>query len=458
MDIPGARVGGSLTHGTTNMTWLSSLATGLVMAVVGAIALGMLADRWTAWFHVSSFEGGAGYYVIFHGLFGAIGGFILGVICSRFAVQGAESNFLRGLLLSVGWMAGVLAVLAAGSYLLADFPPRLNGRNLVVEVEVRTPRMHPLLERSGLTPVVWVSSAASKASAQRAVKPGEARQAGDRWVAPATVPLRTSSYEKHLWVSWTNGCSMYFPFAVPGKPTERDFEWSEWREAKQRSLDGDWAQAGVDAGFEARYRVQYEPPPAPEPTASEVEADEEADETAALAAVPADAPLRAWLPFTRPGIAPARQQEALARIAARPQLAAEVEAMALGDHAEEAAEVLRLVVTLPPSTNDWRGAVAAAGRDLARRLEEVVRVPAEEDPAYERAAEISIRFSGWMQAARSLREQAGADFSAELRPILVTARQRPDSHALRQDVVRVASFYLHEWTGEAPLPSDPPPR
>mgnify|MGYP001332570045 CR=1 FL=1 len=42
--------------------------------------------------------------------------------------------------------------------------------------------------------------------------------------------------------------------------------------------------------------------------------------------------------------------------------------------------------------------------------------------------------------------------------MLELARQRPDSIALRQDVVRVASYYLKEWAGVAPLATDPLPR
>lgn len=63
-----------------------------------------------------------------------------------------------------------------------------------------------------------------------------------------------------------------------------------------------------------------------------------------------------------------------------------------------------------------------------------------------------------MVAVRALRAQASGDFTPELKEILELARVRSESHALRADVVRVASFYLHEWTGLAPLATDPAPR
>jgi len=44
------------------------------------------------------------------------------------------------------------------------------------------------------------------------------------------------------------------------------------------------------------------------------------------------------------------------------------------------------------------------------------------------------------------------------RPILELPRLRRDSHVMQVDVCRVASFYMHEWAGVAPIPGDPKPR
>ena len=70
----------------------------------------------------------------------------------------------------------------------------------------------------------------------------------------------------------------------------------------------------------------------------------------------------------------------------------------------------------------------------------------------------SMRFSAWMAAVQFLRENADGNFTAELRQILELSRARSDSIAMRQDVCRVASYYLHQWAGVDPLPTDPNPR
>ena len=70
----------------------------------------------------------------------------------------------------------------------------------------------------------------------------------------------------------------------------------------------------------------------------------------------------------------------------------------------------------------------------------------------------ATRFYGWISAARAVREKCDADLTPELKTILELSRVRPESHCMRQDICRVASFYLHEWAGIAPLPTDPKPK
>ena len=81
----------------------------------------------------------------------------------------------------------------------------------------------------------------------------------------------------------------------------------------------------------------------------------------------------------------------------------------------------------------------------------------EQDPGYEGAAAVAIQFSAWMVAARAMQGKDGVDLTPELRIILELARVRHRSYVMRQDVVRVASYYLQQWAGLAPLPTNPKP-
>jgi hypothetical protein len=131
--------------------------------------------------------------------------------------------------------------------------------------------------------------------------------------------------------------------------------------------------------------------------------------------------------------------------------------MLAGDN-REAGEAMRLVGELPSPDPALVPAVRAAGRDVIERMKKCNASPVEQDPTFEGAADVSVRFSSWMTAARVLREKAGADFVPELAEILDLSRVRTDSHCMQQDVRRVASYYMKEWAGVEPLPGDPPPR
>ena len=97
------------------------------------------------------------------------------------------------------------------------------------------------------------------------------------------------------------------------------------------------------------------------------------------------------------------------------------------------------------------------GHQIAAAIRAVNATTTEQDPGYERAAAVAIQFSAWMIAVRALQSKDGIDLTPELGTILELARVREDSYVMRQDVVRVASYYMQQWAGVAPLPTDPKP-
>lgn len=440
------------------MTWLISLGTALLMAVLGAFAMGVLADRWTVWFRVTSAEGAAGYFVLLYGLLGAVGGFLVGLLCARYAVQGDDARFLHGLGLGACWVLGVVGVLAVVSHTLADHPPKLEGKSLVLDVEIRMASGAPKPATDDLNSMVTLENGLGRTTSWTTVPWARAREGDGHWVLPFTLALRSSSAHRKLLIQWGTNDWLTASMPLRSKPTRADFEWSSWLPTERLDQPPPESASGGSGAVEVRYRVGLAAPKPTPPTQAEAAKAREEAMAAEWAQLPAEAGMKDRLPFTRHGVEAGLQQAALEAIRSHPKFDAEFAALLRYDDAEVAAEVLRLVPRMPGPAKLLIEPVAAAGRDVLRRLEGTIDTPEAADPSYEWAADISQRFSGWMAAAMHLRRQAGGDFSAELRPMLQVARKRPDSHALRQDVVRVASFYLREWTGEAPLPTDPPPR
>lgn len=220
----------------------------------------------------------------------------------------------------------------------------------------------------------------------------------------------------------------------------------------------------VLAGF--TYLLAPKPPPTPpvplQKGGDPVE-ERRVQEQAAFEAMPPDASISDWFRFTTEGSLPERRAAAMVRIEARPNYPKELTALLTGSDRRMAVEALQIVRFLPkPLHPEVKSGVAACGRHMAKLLQQVIAAPREQDPDFEMAGEISVRFQAWIGVVALLRapENGGAadDFIPELLEILQLSRQRSDIQTFNQDIRRVASFYAQKWAGIAPQPGDPPPK
>ena len=86
------------------MTWLATLATAVLGAVLGGAGTFGLAFLWVNWYRISAFEGGSGYFVVIMSLLGTVAGFVVGAITSRVVVAMKPDGawFWLGLLYATG--------------------------------------------------------------------------------------------------------------------------------------------------------------------------------------------------------------------------------------------------------------------------------------------------------------------------------------------------------------------
>src|SRR6185436_5837004 len=97
------------------MSWLTSIAIAILTAIVSAFASGFAANLAVSWYRIPSREGNSGFFVLFLGLAGLIGGFVLGLIVSRLTVAwsgGGGAGFVRGLGCTLGSVLAVVAIIA----------------------------------------------------------------------------------------------------------------------------------------------------------------------------------------------------------------------------------------------------------------------------------------------------------------------------------------------------------
>jgi len=433
----------------TTLSWIASILVGLCAAPLAAVIVGTAADSWAKWLHISSHEGGSAYFVVFVALLAVIVALIAGIAIARGWLL-STPHFLSALGTTVGAIGATALLITGIIWLAADLPPTIDGRPIEILAEVRFPpgsAIESAQNAQGYVTIVRVAAGESSGIGYFDVK--AVREMDGRIVLPVRMTLSTSTAKKLINVAFTDGPSMFFPMHFGSKPAPEDLEWSGWL------APGDTSGA---KGYELRYRAHVVPPPPPMPTAEQEAVDADAQQEAEMRALAPDAPLASWLLFTRYGTPQARIDAAIAAIRARPNYAAEMAHEMLEGEYDSSRDALRAVAHIHPPPAELAAGIAAVGKEIAGSL----RVLEKETPgseAYNKLVDgISTRFSAWMEATRPLQEAKVADFTPQLEEIIEPARRLDQSHVIRIDVVRVASFYLNQWAGIAPLPTDPPPR
>lgn len=439
------------------MTWLISLLAAVIPGVAGLLLAGVIANACVSWYSVSSREGASGFFVIFLAIGGGIAGLIVGFITARIISSHYGSGFLR----ETGAALGVVLIIAGVSALLcrrlADVPPEIDGQTLTLEVEFRFPNTH----QATLPPTAegeWQFTFASLAG-QTARKrdygtlhTNTARFENGQWIVPASVELFTERGQRSVSVARSDATSASgFLLPLPRRPGPEFLEWSDWIPRQQPN-----GQPWPADRMSCRFRVQKVPLPPPPKTQTELETEKAAELEAEFTAIPADSPVQAWFQYF--SYEQPHTQRALQLVSQRPRLVEELSALVVDENPEQAHAALNCIRLLPKPPRELIPAVQAAARLIAERIQKFNQTPKEQDPDFATAVDPATRFYGWLPAAENLRKQCGADLTPELKSILELSRVRPESHCMRSDICRVASYYLHQWAGIEPLPTDPKPK
>lgn len=438
------------------MAWMVSLSVSLISGIAGLLLGGIIANACVSWYGISSREGGSGYYVLLLAVAGGVLGSLVGLLAARGVAGYWGSGLGRELAAAFAAVLLLAAVVALGCRVLADVPPRFEGRELVLEVEFRFPAADakassPMAEGDWRFELSSLSGSVVRRKMQGVLNAAEARLDSGRWIVPGAVDLFTERGGRVVTLSRSDReGSGGFSLPLPRRPGRRFLDWSDWIPRQQP--DGQpWPADRMSCRFRVQPVSLLEPSPVEDPAAAEA-----ARREAEFVAIPADALVQQFFPYLaweQPQTARARE-----RITARPNLESELGALAVDADATVAGAALRCIADLPQPGPGYIRIVETAGHDLVRRMIEGNATTAEQDPAYHWAAAIMVRFGGWFAAAQALREKGGGNFVPELRAVLEQSRVRPESRAMRSDVCRVASYHLHEWAGVPPLATDPPPR
>ena len=431
------------------MTWLTSLALGVLSAIVagfGALGFGLL---YVQWFRVSSREGNSGYLVIFFTLIGAVMGLLLGVVLARVVAAGTQPSFLKGLGAVLGGTVGLLAIIVLVAWWLADLPTKWHGHPVVMHAEVRCPAGFTV--PSDAIAVDWyayLDTRTRRVTSRGDLRLAEAREESGRLVLPMTLELDTSVREKRLYVRFAAATELFMP-VFPSRPRQRHLVWSDWQDGGSTA-----GQPRLEPAlrFQFRFRLEEVLPEVialEEPTgpsADELQLQQTSAEQAEFDALTPDSPFESSLKWTSHTQVEERRIKAGAIIACRAELVTELSREILSPDAALADRALRALPFIKPLPPELAAAVNQVGDRVLASLDAFNATNPADDPRFQAAADASVAFSSWFPAHRALHDHAQVDGLPRLTAVLERAIVRSDSHVINSDIARVARHYVGEWT------------
>ena len=238
------------------MSWLGSLLTALVLAVGATLLGGFLASRAARWHRISSFEGKSGYFVVLMGLLAGVFGVVAGLLVARY---GGAGDGLPAFATAAAVVIGGLLLVAGLAWLLADRPPRLSGRSLVLDLEIRAPAGGAPLPADSTGFYAYLSAEGAGMSGATLHRDRQAQVAG-RWLLPATVAFETRRPRPYIALGGQRlgGATVFFHPELEPPIGDRLGQWGGWLTGAVAGSSG----SGDAAGFELRVRPRLaEPPP-----------------------------------------------------------------------------------------------------------------------------------------------------------------------------------------------------
>ena len=205
---------------------------------------------------MSNMEGGRGMFVVFVcAPLGILVGLVIGIISSILVRREGLAGFLVAQSWSLLIVCGVAGVLAGVPYLLSDKPPRIDGKRLELQFELRAPAIFKIPDQPDGYNIRVALYTDNRQSQYAFIDWNGITKDVEHATVPGHVPLLTHSKNRSFLASIGNEpvASQFIELRIPPVPRKDDETWSDWIFATQRA---DLSAVSEPERMALRYRVR----------------------------------------------------------------------------------------------------------------------------------------------------------------------------------------------------------
>ena len=242
----------------SRMKALRVIVISLLTAIAGAVLSVVASLYLTELYHVSDFEGERGMLIFFAlAPLGLIVGFIIGLVV---ALRSRGTGFGGGAKaqgIALGIAIGLAAIVSGILYLAADHPPKLDGKSLALEFELKIPPTLKLPPQAS-EQTLHASLYANGRDNRYALLDYDKIASRDNYVfVPGKASLLSQTFNRDLLVviEGEGGAGQFIKLKLRAKPRREDEAWSDWIMATERA---DLSPVPESERMAVRYRVQLE--------------------------------------------------------------------------------------------------------------------------------------------------------------------------------------------------------
>jgi hypothetical protein len=188
---------------------------------------------------------------------GLIVGFTIGLVVGLRSRGAGFGGFAKAQEIALGIAIGLAAVVSGILYLAADHPPKLDGKPIALEFELKIPPALKVPVQSSVQ-TLHASLYANNRDNRYALLDYDKIASRDGYVfVPGKASLLSQTFNRDLLVSIESegGASQFIKLKLRAKPRKEDEAWSDWITARERA---DLTPVPEPERIAVRYRVHPE--------------------------------------------------------------------------------------------------------------------------------------------------------------------------------------------------------